>query len=147
LEEEIEIVADYKPGPQDRFLIDRMAGSIKALSKLMSQLESIKKKVDDNSAGLGKVREKVNLAMASISVVQRASSSRVVVEVGSTAIRSSWRCGHHWGRTFVVLDCFSGHETSSSLAVGLGQDTSCQLGDKQPTSFSQFCFGDQSWGG
>jgi hypothetical protein len=89
LEEEIEIVADYKPGPQDRFLIDRMAGSIKALSKLMSQLESIKKKVDDNSAGLGKVREKVNLAMASISVVQRASSSRVVVEVGSTAIRSS----------------------------------------------------------
>jgi hypothetical protein len=61
-------------GLQARFLVDRMAESEKsihkALTKLMSQLESIEKKVNNNSVDLGTVREKVNLVMTSISLVK-----------------------------------------------------------------------------
>jgi hypothetical protein len=47
----------YKPGPQARFLIDKMVESQKqlqeALSKLAAQLDLIERKVDTNTVELG----------------------------------------------------------------------------------------------
>jgi methyl-accepting chemotaxis protein len=74
LEEDFTTVAAYKPGPQARYLVDKMAESMKnihdALSQLTSLLASIEKKVDNMTVDLGKVREKVNLTMTSIGKLQ-----------------------------------------------------------------------------
>jgi hypothetical protein len=74
LEEEFTTVVAYKPDPQARYLIDKMAESKKnihdTLSQLTSQLASIEKKVDNMVVDPGKVQEKVNSAMTSINRVQ-----------------------------------------------------------------------------
>jgi hypothetical protein len=74
LEEKVTKVAACKPGPQARFIIDKMSQEEKniqeILTRLVSQLSSIEQKVDSNATGLEKVQEKVDLAMNSISVVQ-----------------------------------------------------------------------------
>jgi hypothetical protein len=61
LEEQIKTTALYKPGPQARYLVVKMVELEKSiqevLSKLTSQLVSIEKKVDGNTANLSTVRE------------------------------------------------------------------------------------------
>jgi hypothetical protein len=63
-------MALYKPSPQARYLVDRVAESEKnihdAFSQLTSQLASIEKKVDSTMVDLGKVQEKVNLAISKV---------------------------------------------------------------------------------
>jgi hypothetical protein len=63
----------YKPGPQARYLVAKMAESEKsvvdALSTLTEQMLSLEKKVDSHGTDLGKVQAKVDLAMQSISLV------------------------------------------------------------------------------
>jgi hypothetical protein len=63
----------YKPGPQARYLVAKMAESEKsvvdALSTLTKQMLSLEKKVDSHGTDLGKVQAKVDLAMQSISLV------------------------------------------------------------------------------
>jgi phage-related minor tail protein len=65
----------YKPGPQAHYLVEKMAASEKtvvdALSTLTEKLASLEKKVDSYGGDLGKVQEKVDLAMQSISLVQQ----------------------------------------------------------------------------
>jgi hypothetical protein len=65
----------YKPGPQAHYLVEKMAASEKtvvdALSALTEKLASLEKKVDSYGGDLGKVQEKVDLAMQSISLVQQ----------------------------------------------------------------------------
>jgi hypothetical protein len=55
LEEKFATVAAYRPRPQARYLANMMTASEKSLqdtlSKLMSQLESIERKVDEKSSG------------------------------------------------------------------------------------------------
>jgi CII-binding regulator of phage lambda lysogenization HflD len=74
LEEGVVIMAAYKLGPHLRYLVEKMAeselGIHEVLTKLASQLASIERKVDDNTADLSRVHEQVNLAMTSISQVQ-----------------------------------------------------------------------------
>jgi hypothetical protein len=74
LEEAVEIVVAYKPGPQALYLVERMAylwkGIREVLSRPASQLESIETKVDSNQTDLRAMREQVNLVMASLSQVQ-----------------------------------------------------------------------------
>jgi hypothetical protein len=64
----------YKPGPQARYLVAKMAESEKsvvdALSTLTEQMLSLEKKVDSHGTDLRKVA-KVDLAMQSISLVQQ----------------------------------------------------------------------------
>jgi CII-binding regulator of phage lambda lysogenization HflD len=73
-------VASYKPGPQARYLVDKMMESEKsiheALSRLTSQLVTIERKVDSNTTDLGQVREKVDLVMTTISVLSRRNRFR-----------------------------------------------------------------------
>jgi hypothetical protein len=61
----------YKPSLQAWFIVDKMSQAERSiqevLSRLMTQLESIERKVDCNIADLEKVREKVDLAMTSLS--------------------------------------------------------------------------------
>jgi hypothetical protein len=87
LEEEIKTSAMYKPSLQARYLVDKKLKSGKSIQEvitmLTSQLEFIKKKVDTNAADLGKVREKVNLAMASL-------SSRGTCSSGEATKNSLW---------------------------------------------------------
>jgi hypothetical protein len=68
-------VATYKPGPQARYLVEKMATPEKtvvdALSTLTEKLASLEKKVDSYGGDLRKVQEKVDLAMQSISLVQQ----------------------------------------------------------------------------
>jgi CII-binding regulator of phage lambda lysogenization HflD len=73
-------VASYKPGPQARYLVDKMMESEKsiheALSRLTSQLVTIERKVDSNTTDLGQVQEKVDLVMTTISVLSRRNRFR-----------------------------------------------------------------------
>jgi hypothetical protein len=83
LEEKVTKVAACKPGPQARFIIDKMSQEEKniqeILTRLVSQLSSIEQKVDSNATGLEKVQEKVDLAMNSISAVQEEQEEQVQV--------------------------------------------------------------------
>jgi hypothetical protein len=69
------MVAPYKPGPLACYLVEKMAVLEKmvvdALSALMEKLFSLEKKVDSYGGDLGKVQEKVDLVMQSISLVQQ----------------------------------------------------------------------------
>jgi CII-binding regulator of phage lambda lysogenization HflD len=73
-------VTSYKPGPQARYLVDKMMESEKsiheALSRLTSQLVTIERKVDSNTTDLGQVQEKVDLVMTTISVLSRRNRFR-----------------------------------------------------------------------
>jgi hypothetical protein len=73
-EEEIKTAVLYKPGPQACFLVDKMVELEKSIQevlvKLFAHLEVIERKVDSRVADLGKVQEKVDLAMTSLSLVR-----------------------------------------------------------------------------
>jgi hypothetical protein len=68
-------MASYKPGPQARYLVGKMAESEKALvsaiSSLTEKLASLEKSVASYGAELGQVQTKVDLTMQSISLVQQ----------------------------------------------------------------------------
>jgi hypothetical protein len=86
------MAAPYKPGSQARFLVHRTADSekniMKVLTRLTARLDSIKKKMDSTATDLGKVQEKVDLAMASIRSVQD-DQAHVVRQVQSLSASPS----------------------------------------------------------
>jgi hypothetical protein len=73
LGEEITMAAPYKPGPQARFLVDKMAELEKSIQEVLTRLapylDAIECMVDGTLADFRKVQEKVDLAMKSVSLV------------------------------------------------------------------------------
>jgi CII-binding regulator of phage lambda lysogenization HflD len=127
-------VAAYKTGLQARFLVDRMAESEKsihkALTKLMSQLESIEKKVNNNSVDLGTVREKVNLVMTSISLVKE-EEAQVARQLKSVPPPY----GVPGGARIIGANS-DRYANSATPTASSGQGVLCQSGELQPTSLS-----------
>jgi hypothetical protein len=69
------VAALYKPGPQARYLVEKMAESkkavVEALSALIEKLASLEKRVDSYGGDLKRVQAKVDLVMQFISMVQQ----------------------------------------------------------------------------
>jgi hypothetical protein len=118
LEGKIKTIALYKPDLKARFLVDKMVQSEKCiqevLTKLMTHLKSIKRKVDTNISDLGMVWEKVELTMTSINMVQedQVDFAKLLKKNLGINQRSNWRRYHGCGPSHGV-DFLGRHKVSS----------------------------------
>jgi hypothetical protein len=91
--------ASYKPGPQARYLVEKMAESEKtlvdAISALTEKMASLEKSVVSYRAKLGQVQMKVDLTKQSILLVQQeqvmVSKSLKTLSSGATPSQADTR--------------------------------------------------------